>query len=61
MEGLTYEEISERFPEEFAARDSNKLTYRYPTGESYQVSEGSLYLKDQNEIRSLRNHNLANN
>ena len=37
MEGLTYEEISEKFPEEFAARDSNKLIYRYPSGESYQV------------------------
>ena len=37
MEGLTYEEISERFPEEFAARDNNKLIYRYPSGESYQV------------------------
>ena len=36
MEGLTYEEISERFPEEFAARDTNKLIYRYPSGESYQ-------------------------
>ena len=36
MEGLTYEEISEKFPEEFAARDNNKLIYRYPSGESYQ-------------------------
>ena len=41
MEGLTYEEISDRFPEEFAARDSNKLIYRYPSGESYQVSSSS--------------------
>lgn len=36
MENLTYEEISERYPEEFAARDKNKLAYRYPSGESYQ-------------------------
>lgn len=36
MENLTYEEISEKFPEEFSARDKNKLTYRYPNGESYQ-------------------------
>ena len=36
MENLTYEEISEKYPEEFAARDQNKLTYRYPSGESYQ-------------------------
>ena len=52
MENLTYEEISEksvpfshliivtdqlsRYPEEFEARDQNKLAYRYPSGESYQ-------------------------
>ena len=36
MENLTYEEISEKYPEEFAARDQNKLTYRYRSGESYQ-------------------------
>ena len=35
-EGLTYEEIQERFPEEFAQRDSDKYHYRYQGGESYQ-------------------------
>ena len=40
MENLTYEEISEKYPEEFKARDINKLSYRYPSGESYQVSQG---------------------
>ena len=35
-EELTYQQISERFPAEFAARDHNKLTYRYPGGESYE-------------------------
>lgn len=34
-EGLTYEEIHERFPQEFAWRDQDKLKYRYPHGESY--------------------------
>lgn len=34
-EGLTYEEIQERFPQEFAWRDQDKLKYRYPHGESY--------------------------
>ncbi|KAG5674337.1 hypothetical protein PVAND_004312 [Polypedilum vanderplanki] len=34
-EGLTYEEIQERFPQEFAWRDADKLKYRYPHGESY--------------------------
>ncbi|KAF2363704.1 Histidine phosphatase superfamily clade-1 [Trinorchestia longiramus] len=35
-EGLTYEEIQEQLPEEFAARDNNKYQYRYPRGESYE-------------------------
>jgi broad specificity phosphatase PhoE len=35
-EGLTYREIAERYPEEFAARDQSKYYYRYPGGESYQ-------------------------
>ncbi|KAG8224584.1 hypothetical protein J437_LFUL010045 [Ladona fulva] len=35
-EEMTYEEIQERFPEDFAARDQSKFTYRYPRGESYE-------------------------
>jgi len=34
-DGLTYEQIEERFPDEFAARGRDKLRYRYPAGESY--------------------------
>ena len=34
-DGLTYEEIKERMPDEFAARAANKFRYRYPRGESY--------------------------
>lgn len=34
-DGLTYEEIAERYPAEFAARDGDKFHYRYPQGESY--------------------------
>lgn len=34
-EGLTYEEIQEKYPHEFAWRDQDKLKYRYPHGESY--------------------------
>lgn len=33
---MTYEEIKEKFPEDFAARDLNKFAYRYPRGESYE-------------------------
>jgi broad specificity phosphatase PhoE len=35
---LTYEEIRERWPEDFMARDLDKYRYRYPRGESYEVS-----------------------
>jgi broad specificity phosphatase PhoE/predicted kinase len=35
-EGMTYEEIQEKFPEEFAMRDNDKYHYRYQGGESYQ-------------------------
>ncbi|XP_019872255.1 6-phosphofructo-2-kinase/fructose-2,6-bisphosphatase isoform X2 [Aethina tumida] len=34
-EGLTYEELQDSHPRELALRDSEKLTYRYPQGESY--------------------------
>ncbi|KAI9770707.1 MAG: Fructose-2,6-bisphosphatase [Geoglossum simile] len=35
-DGLTYEEIEERFPEDFRARDDDKYNYRYRGGESYR-------------------------
>jgi len=35
FEGLTYEEIKKRAPEEAALRKVDKLGYRYPRGESY--------------------------
>lgn len=34
-DGMTYEEINEKFPEDFEARKKDKLRYRYPAGESY--------------------------
>lgn len=34
-DGLTYKEIEEKYPDEFARRQEDKLTYRYPRGESY--------------------------
>jgi broad specificity phosphatase PhoE len=34
-DGLTYDEIKGRMPEEFAARARDKFRYRYPRGESY--------------------------
>ena len=35
FDGLTYEEIQARAPDEFEERKKNKLAYRYPRGESY--------------------------
>ncbi|CAM9866629.1 unnamed protein product [Lampetra fluviatilis] len=35
-EEMTYEQIQETHPEEFALRDQDKYHYRYPKGESYQ-------------------------
>ena len=32
---MTYEEMQEHHPQEFAWRDQDKLHYRYPWGESY--------------------------
>ncbi|KAI9804671.1 MAG: Fructose-2,6-bisphosphatase [Piccolia ochrophora] len=35
-DGLTYQEIEERYPEDFRARDDDKYNYRYRGGESYR-------------------------
>lgn len=34
-DGYSYEEIREKFPDEYAERSRDKLHYRYPRGESY--------------------------
>ena len=34
-DGLSYNEIKEKFPLEYYARENDKLRYRYPRGESY--------------------------
>lgn len=34
-DGMTYKEIEEMYPDEFASRQNEKLKYRYPRGESY--------------------------
>lgn len=33
---MTYEQIESKYPTDFAARDQNKFSYRYPRGESYE-------------------------
>ena len=34
-DGLTYEEIAQLYPEDYAAMDEDKYHYRYQGGESY--------------------------
>ncbi len=34
-DGLTYDQVKVKFPEEYRARMQDKLKYRYPRGESY--------------------------
>lgn len=38
-EEMTYSEIEQRYPEEFALRDQEKYLYRYPGGEVSLQSE----------------------
>ena len=35
-DGLTYDEIKARYPEEYSCRHGDKFLYRYPNGESYE-------------------------
>jgi broad specificity phosphatase PhoE/predicted kinase len=35
-DGFTYAQVAAKYPEEFAARATDKLRYRYPRGESYE-------------------------
>ncbi|KAJ9097448.1 hypothetical protein QFC20_006189 [Naganishia adeliensis] len=35
-DGMTYEEIAEKYPEDYEARDDDKFNYRYRGGESYR-------------------------
>jgi len=35
-EEMTYQEIQAQYPEDFAARDQSKFSYRYTRGESYE-------------------------
>lgn len=51
-DGLTYEEIAQCYPQEFAARDLDKLFYRYRGGESY----ADLILRLEPVIMELERH-----
>ncbi|RKP26602.1 histidine phosphatase superfamily [Syncephalis pseudoplumigaleata] len=54
-DGLTYEEIAERYPEDYANRDNDKFNYRYRGGESYR----DVVLRLEPVIMELeRQHNI---
>ena len=55
MENMTYEEIADKFPEEYEDRKQNKFTYRYPNGESYQVIHDCIPWWGQNRIAGSGN------
>ena len=45
-EGMTYKEIENTYPEEYAARQANKLDFRYPHG-------GESYLDGMERVKPL--------
>ncbi|KAI9596423.1 histidine phosphatase superfamily [Syncephalis fuscata] len=54
-DGLTYEEIEEKYPEDYANRDNDKFNYRYRGGESYR----DVVLRLEPVIMELeRQHNI---
>ncbi|XP_034631207.1 6-phosphofructo-2-kinase/fructose-2,6-bisphosphatase 4 isoform X4 [Trachemys scripta elegans] len=50
-EEMTYEEIQENYPLEFALRDQDKYRYRYPKGEEVIIMEDILLLKVNRDSR----------
>ncbi|KAJ1979956.1 Fructose-2,6-bisphosphatase [Dimargaris verticillata] len=54
-DGLTYEEVEDQYPEDFALRDDDKFNYRYRGGESYR----DVVLRLEPVIMELeRQHNI---
>ena len=40
---MTYEEIADKYPDEFALRDQNKYHYRYPSGEVSKTAKFDMF------------------
>lgn len=63
-EELTYEEIQENFPDEFALRDQDKYRYRYPKGEvrtfirntGFTPCRSTSRLKTSKDFRNITGH-----
>ncbi|KAJ8661887.1 hypothetical protein O0I10_002218 [Lichtheimia ornata] len=51
-DGMTYEEIEEKYPEDYANRDEDKFNYRYRGGESYR----DVVLRLEPVIMALERH-----
>ncbi|KAI8330315.1 histidine phosphatase superfamily [Chlamydoabsidia padenii] len=51
-DGMTYDEIAEKYPEDFLQRDQDKFNYRYRGGESYR----DLVLRLEPVIMELEQH-----
>ncbi|KAG2183093.1 hypothetical protein INT44_006074 [Umbelopsis vinacea] len=51
-DGMTYEEIAEKYPEDYANRDEDKFNYRYRGGESYR----DVVLRLEPVIMELERH-----
>lgn len=56
-DGLTYEEIAEKYPEDFSARDSDKFRYRYRSGEVLTLFLIIVIFRFSHSLRA--NHNGA--
>lgn len=55
---MSYEEMQDKFPQEFAWRDQDKLRYRYPWGESYvdimaRLSPVILEMEHENNLLTI--------
>ncbi|CAF3639816.1 unnamed protein product [Rotaria sp. Silwood1] len=56
FEGLTYQEVAESYPEQFAARNRSKYYYRYPGGENSEYNRAVVetlneFLEVHSEIK----------
>ena len=58
-EGMTYKEIQEKYPEEFAQRDADKYHYRYPGGEVLSYHSHIARIPSRSGLHSSLIHHMA--
>jgi broad specificity phosphatase PhoE/adenylate kinase family enzyme len=67
-ENMTYKDIREKYPDEYAQRQSNKYDYIYPNGESYRILservgrgiKKAIYLSEFSEHIMFIGHQAVN-